>query len=421
MQTTWTVTELTSHVKQLLENDQDLRGVLVKGEISNANLYPSGHLYFTLKDSDSQISCVMFSAKSRLPLFMKDIKDGMKVIASGRITLYEKRGQYQLQVESLTLDGLGELYRAFQELKEKLQKEGLFDETVKRPLPVYPKSVGLVTSPAGAAVHDMVSIIKRRNPAMDIILSPAIVQGEEAPNSLIRALKLLWQLEEIDVIIIGRGGGSLEDLWAFNSEELARTIRQSRVPIVSAVGHETDFTISDLAADKRAPTPSGAAELVAPDRNALHKQILSNRQYIMTLLERRVAKEKTKLDLLQGRRPFKFPFDQINKHNQRLDELTKALRHGLIGHISHYREQLGTLRGKLEALSPLAVLSRGYCLCETIPDHKLIKSAATPSSGQPLALRFADGEVKCTVSKKPSYSKEQTKASCEQLLLKIDA
>lgn len=431
METTWTVSELTIHIKQVLENNELLKNIIVKGEISNASIAPSGHLYFTLKDSESQISCVMFSARSRLPVFLKDIKDGIKVIAYGRITLYEKRGQYQLQVETLTPDGIGELYKAFQRLKEKLQNEGLFDETLKLPIPLCPNTVGIVTSPTGAAIHDMVTIMRRRNPATNIILSPAIVQGEEAPSSIIRALTFLWKIKGIDVIIIGRGGGSLEDLWAFNDEQLARTIRQSPIPIVSAVGHETDFTISDLVADKRAPTPSGAAELVVPDRDNLNRHIAALQYKITGLLERKVSKERSRLELLMERRPFKFPFDKIRTISQRLDDLVRTLRHGLIHNVMVNKERLSALSSKLEALSPMAILERGYCLAATLPERQLVKSAATPKGGQYLSLRFKDGEICCQVTKQnrsikntPVKIKDLSKnapSKTKQLLLSIDA
>lgn len=421
MYSTLTVAELTAKIKELLENSESLQKIKVKGEISNANIYPSGHLYFTLKDSNSQISCVMFSARLRLTPFLKDIKDGIKVIAAGRVTLYEKKGQYQLIVDSLELDGIGELYKAFQKLKEKLQKEGLFDEELKRPIPEYPSTVGIVTSLAGAAIHDMISIIRRRNKSINIILSPAQVQGVDAPPSIIRALRLLWQKSDLDAIIIGRGGGSLEDLWAFNDEELARVIRQSPVPIISAVGHETDFTIADLVADKRAPTPSGAAELIAPDKSNLERHITASRQYMVKLVERKMNLEQSHLKLIMERRPFKFPMDKITGQLQRVDELIRSLRQGLLVHISRNKERFSTTYGKLETLSPLGVLKRGYCICETLPERRIIKSANEPHKGQSLALRFADGEIQCQVPKNNKQVKNKTDNNANQLLLGIDA
>lgn len=421
MQDILTVAELTIKIKEILEETDFLQKVKVKGEISNANLYPSGHLYFTLKDNNSQISCVMFSARLRLTPFLKDIKDGIKVIAAGRITLYEKKGQYQLQVESLELDGIGELYKAFQLLKEKLQKEGLFDEQLKRPIPQYPETVGIVTSLAGAAIHDIISIIHRRNRSINIIVSPAQVQGVDAPSSLIKALSLLWKLNYLDVIIIGRGGGSLEDLWAFNDEELARAIKRSPVPIVSAVGHETDFTIADLVADKRAPTPSGAAELISPDKNSLVRHILTNRQYMIKLIERKINIEQSRFQLIMERRPFKFPLDKITAQLQRIDEITRALRQGLLVNISRSKEYFSKIYGKLEALSPLAVLKRGYCICETLPDRRIVKSANELKKGESLALRFADGEIQCQVPNNNKQVKKKSNSNKNQLLLGIDA
>lgn len=393
----WTVSSLTNYLKQVLDSDEVLRNTAVKGEISNANPYPSGHLYFTLKDSQSQISCVMFNAEARGLRFQA--KDGMKVLALGRVSIYEKKGQYQLVVNELRPEGVGELFVAYQQLKERLQQEGLFDEARKKPLPLFPKMVGIITSPQGAALHDMVSIITRRNPGVQIVVAPAVVQGEEAPASLLAALALMQRVSGLEVMIMGRGGGSLEELWAFNSEDLARALAACPIPVISAVGHETDFTIADFVADVRAPTPSGAAELVVPDEISIRTKLRHLGERVILAMEKRMSREARHLQALATRPVFQNPLSRIQSCAQTVDDLARRLRTSVSHSTALKGQKINAHASQLAALSPLNVLKRGYCLCFRLETGELVKSALALRKKDNLDLSFLDGKVAARVTR----------------------
>ena len=295
-----TVSELTQAVKETLELDARFQNILVRGEISNFKHHTSGHMYFTLKDEKSRLKCVMFRSHNARLRFRPE--DGLKVIAGGRLGVYEVAGEYQLYVEELYPEGLGALHLAFEQLKAKLQAEGLFDPARKRPLPGLPRTVGIVTSPTGAAIRDMVSVLRRRFPNVNILLAPAIVQGDAGPPSVIRALELLNWRDDVDVIIVGRGGGSLEELWTFNDEGVARAIAASRIPVISAVGHETDFTIADFVADRRAPTPSAAAEIAVPERAKLLQDVRDQEERLRLAIQKRIRQLRESLGILREAR-----------------------------------------------------------------------------------------------------------------------
>ncbi|HEY3366303.1 MAG TPA: exodeoxyribonuclease VII large subunit [Symbiobacteriaceae bacterium] len=402
-----TVRELTMHVRRLLERDETLANVWVKGEISNFKWHTSGHIYFTLKDDASQLKCVMFrTAASRLRF---QPEGGMAVLVYGNVTVFDRDGVYQLYASDMEPAGIGALHLQFEQLKARLAAEGLFDEALKRRLPRLPRKVGIVTAPTGAAVRDMIAITRRRYPAMKLVIAPALVQGEEAPASLIRSLNLVARLPEVDVIIIGRGGGSLEDLWAFNSEELARAIRACPVPVVSAVGHETDFTIADFAADLRAPTPSAAAELVVPSRAELMSQVDTLRSRLIHLTRRHVERKRLQLKALAGRPVLLRPQGRLLQDRQRLDDLVRRL--GFAGGqvMKRDRQKLKGLAGRLDALSPLAVLSRGYAIARG-PDGRVIKEAAVVEIGDAISVMLARGELACRVESKTEVSGDGTEA-----------
>ncbi len=371
-----TVAELCQHIRLLLDNDELLRSCFVKGEVSSVSLYPSGHLYFTLKDASHQISCVMFRQENQGLKFK--LKEGMKVTASGRVSIFSGRSQYQLIVQDLKPDGIGELYLAFLDLKDKLEKEGLFDPSRKRSIPFFPQTVGIVTSLQGAALHDMISIIQRRNPAVKILISPSPVQGQDAPTNLISSLRKLQSFPEVEVVLLARGGGSPEELWSFNDENLAREIFVCRIPVISGVGHETDFTIADFVADRRAPTPSAAAELVSPLRQDLLQQLTGLKERLMRSMERKIQE----------------------KEFQRLDYLMQQLDRAFQNKVKLCDIRLESLQDKLEALNPYSILKRGYVLAAK--NGKTIKTAREALLEKKGTLIFADGEVEAVFQKQPS-------------------
>ncbi len=408
----WSVFQLTTFIKNLLEGEDTLSAIRVKGEISNYRRFTSGHAYFDLKDAVSLIRCVMFKrSRDRLSF---EPENGLQVVLSGRISVYEKSGYYQIQVEEMRPEGLGDLYAAFLKLKEKLASEGLFAVERKRPLPFLPRLVGIVTSPQAAALRDMLSIIGRRNDAVRIVISPAQVQGKDAPPTLIKALRLLNRLGGVDVIIIGRGGGSFEDLNCFNDEALAREIAASGIPVISAVGHETDFTIADLVADRRASTPSEAARIVVQEKSQLLGRLEDLRERLIKGLMGRFRKEKTNLDRLLSRRALKHPLEILERRQQETDHLNQRMKGAVDRLVRVQRERLqsytpariGTaalhclgrmnlrlsvLGGKLDALSPLKVLDRGYSLC--LRDGGIIRSVREAAPGDELEVMLPDGRI----------------------------
>jgi len=389
-----TVRELTAHVKRILERDQLLQAVWVRGEISNFKWHTSGHIYFTLKDESSQIKCVMFRSAAQRLRFRPD--NGMQVIVGGNVTVFDRDGAYQLYALEMEPAGVGALHLEYEQLKQRLADEGLFDPALKRPIPLLPRRVGIVTAPTGAAIRDMITIARRRFPAVKLVIAPALVQGAEAPASLIRALQLTARLPEVDVIIVGRGGGSLEDLWAFNSEPLARAIRACPVPVVSAVGHETDFTIADFAADMRAPTPSGAAEMVVPSRSELAGLVDGLRIRLAAAARRQVERKRIRLKGLADRPVLQRPEARLLQDRQRLDDLVRRLGY-LGGRIFQGdRRMLQSLAGRLDALSPLAVLSRGYAIARD-GEGRVLKDASTLSAGDPIQVMLHRGQISARV------------------------
>lgn len=391
----YTVSEINREIKTLLE--LNLPPVWIEGEISNFTRPGSGHRYFTLKDENAQIRCVLWRDIGDFLQF--DIEDGMKVVIYGNISVYEKQGQYQLYVEDIVPAGLGKLELAFRQLKEKLFKEGLFDEDHKKPLPEFPQKIGIVTSPAGAAVQDMINIIQRRMPVAEIILNPVKVQGDSAGWEIAQAIGDFNQFKNVDVIIVGRGGGSFEDLWAFNEEIVARAIYASEIPIISAVGHEIDFTISDLVADLRAPTPSAAAELAVKDRREILSQIRHSTQNLiddqLTLISDYKMRVKTALESYG----MKKPWDNLAQKTQRIDELLKNMGWLMNQRVKAVQQNLVTPMGKLNALSPLSIMERGYSLCYKLPQFNLIKDARKLEIKDEVEVRLLKGKFQARVEK----------------------
>ena len=379
------VTQLNDYLKMLLESDRVLSNVYVRGEISNFTVPRSGHLYFTLKDAEGQIKAVMFRFSATRLLFRPE--DGMKVIAHGRVSLYGPTGQYQLYVDDLQPDGAGALALRYEQLKRQLEAEGLFDPARKKPLPAFPRRIGVITSPSGAAVHDIMNILGRR--------FPSAVQGAEAPEQLMMGLDFFAQTGLVDVIILGRGGGSAEDLWAFNDEALARAVATCPIPVVSAVGHESDFTICDFVADCRAPTPSAAAELVTPDGYALSAGIRERGVRMETLLRQRLLQERRRLERVAQSRIFERPDLLLDGIRMRLCESERALERAINEPILRARHTLAQAAGRLEALSPLSVLSRGYAV--VYKEDKAVTRAEQIGSDDALRIRFADGSVSVRV------------------------
>lgn len=394
-----TVTELTYALKRLIEEHFILEGIWVKGEISNFTAHTSGHLYFTLKDANARLSCVMFKAQTRLLNFRPE--NGQAVSVKGRISIYEKNGNYQFYVDQMENDGRGSLFQAFERLKQQLAAEGLFDQAKKQQLPHLPHQIGIITSPTGAALRDMVKILKRRRPNLDILLIPAQVQGNEAPGSLIKALREAALIPTLDLVIIGRGGGSLEELWAFNDEQVARAIAGFPKPIISAVGHETDFTIADFVADLRAPTPSAAAELAVPDEGALKRGIIDLQQRLSHCVRRKLQNERRMWQKITSSRVFIRPKSMLDTRRQELDQLNERLVRNFRHELKVERECFAKLIGKLNTLSPLATLERGYALAHKI-DGCLIKSAAQVATGDSIKVRLAKGTLWCEVKNKES-------------------
>ena len=393
---TLSVTQLNEYLKMVLDGDRVLSNVFVRGEISNFKLYSSGHAYFTLKDDAGQLKSVIFRSYCSRLIFKPE--DGMRVIAHGRVSVYESSGQYQLYVDDLQPDGAGSLAMRFEQLKRKLAAEGLFDESRKRPLPPMPRRIGVITSPSGAAVHDIINVLGRRFPAAEMILYPSEVQGAQAPAQLISGVEFFSMTGLVDVIILGRGGGSAEDLWAFNDEYLARAVASCTVPVISAVGHESDFTICDFVADRRAPTPSAAAELAVPDMGEILRSLNAARTGLQLLMQKRIAQEKRYLGQLTASRVFTRPEQMLDNFRMRLDEKETNLNRAIGQKLLQKQQITASVAGKLEALNPLSILSRGYA---TVSREGLsITSVKQIKENDALDIRMADGSVTATVSQR---------------------
>lgn len=410
------ITELARRVKGVIDGAAALQDVWVKGEISNFKHATSGHMYFTLKDDGSRVRCVMFRRRSHTVAFRPE--DGQTVLVRGSVSVYETAGDVQLYVDEMHPAGQGALFLALQQLKERLEKEGLF--TQRRPLPFLPRTVGLITSPTGAAVRDMISVIRRRNPKVNILLIPAVVQGEAAVPSLCAALDAARQQSDIDVLIIGRGGGSLEELWAFNEEALARALYACPIPTISAVGHETDFTIADWVADHRAATPSAAAETAVPELRALESALGELQQRAASALTRQARAMRQRLTLLASSAALTRPDHRIRAARQHLDEQAYKAELAVSGRVEKGRRRLEVVVGKLESLSPLATLARGYAICSRAGTGEVVHTAAAVAPGERLDVRVAQGVIPCKVVKAVSRSKSLPQEEAWQSTLPIE-
>ena len=388
------VSQINFYIKSIIENDGSLQFVLVTGEISNLTVHQrSGHIYLSLKDSNSVISAVMFAGNARRLRFR--LENGMKVICRGRISVYEPSGRYQLYIEDMQPDGVGALTLAFEQLKKNLAQKGLFDNAHKKPLPKFPKTIGVITSPTGAAVQDITNIIRRRFPSADIVLAPVLVQGESAPDQLVRAVNKFSASKIADVVIIGRGGGSAEDLWAFNDEQLAYAVYNCETPIISGVGHETDFTVCDFVADVRASTPSAAAELAVPDRQELMSYYFKQKQYISAMLDRKIKTAQLRLENQQRRMSASSPKLKAEQLEKQLSAKSEKLTRFMNIYISDKENKLIAAKGKLDGLNPLNVLNRGYAIAEK--DEKIITSSKQLKDGDDFTVILSDGKINAKV------------------------
>lgn len=392
MQTTkvLTVSQLNYYVKSVLDSDPRLNYVFLTGEISNlTDHYRSGHIYLSLKDNKSLVRCVMFAGNARNLMFKP--AEGMKVICRGRVTLYEATGQYQYYIEDMQPDGVGALYQAYEQLKAKLSAEGLFDEKYKKLIPHFPSTIGVITSPTGAAVQDIRNILTRRYPSVNITLCPVLVQGENAVPQLINAVEKLNEYNLCDTIIIGRGGGSIEDLWAFNDENLARAIFKSKIPVISAVGHETDFTICDFVSDLRAPTPSAAAELAVPDKQELLQYYDSQKQYLSTLIDSRISDYKNSLSQSASTLSSLSPQNKLRNIESELAINTHRLTSLSNQIFENKKQEISLLASRLESLNPVSILKRGYSV--VTKDDKTVTSVKDVKDGDTLAIDVTDGRI----------------------------
>lgn len=387
-ETTWSVSDLTRYIQELFDIDYRLKDVQVEGEISNFTRARSGHLYFTLKDTNAQLKCVMWrSAAERLAL---DLAEGDAIVARGRVSVYEKSGLYQLYVDHITTAGRGDLAVAFEELKRRLQEEGLFSAP-RKPLPSFPRKIGVVTSADAAALRDILNVLRRRCPMVSVLIAPTLVQGAEAPAQIIRALRWLDGRDDIDVIIIARGGGSIEDLWAFNDEAVARAIFDAQHPIISGVGHETDFTIADFVADVRAPTPSAAAELSVPDLSELGGAMGAYEEALSRAIRRRLRDSQARLEALERNLRHLGPLVRINNLLQHLDTLSNRLDNGMSRRLERWRARLALVQTRLDAISPQATLQRGYAIVRK-RDGDIVRRVEQVGAGEVLVVNVSDGE-----------------------------
>ncbi len=399
------VSELNEYLKRVFESMPRLENIYIRGELSNYKVYPSGHHYFTMKDETGALRCVMFRSSAVRLRFRP--KDGMRVIAFGRVAVYPRDGVYQLYVSSLTPDGAGDLQMAFEQLKEKLLREGLFDLDHKKPIPPFPMRIGVVTSPAGAAVHDIIRVLRKRWPVAKVLLLPVRVQGAEAAGEISDAIRYADRYNAADVLIVGRGGGSMEDLWCFNDERVARAIYDCRIPVISAVGHEPDVTIADFAADLRAATPSNAAELVSPDIAELSAQLEELAVRVAGAVEKRLELARRTLDSYAKRGVLRDPRNYIDECRLALDARGGRISDLASLALSRERRRYAELAGRLDAMSPLKVLGRGYAIALK-EDGAVVKSAADVEDGDRLRLRLKSDEIECEV-RRPAPSEQRRK------------
>lgn len=389
------VSQLNRYIKMNFDADENLTNIFISGEISNfTNHYRTGHLYFTLKDDSAAVRAVMFNSSAKRLKFMPE--DGMKVIARGRVSVYEASGQYQLYVDDMQPDGVGALNLAYEQLKEKLQKEGLFSELHKKPLPPYPEKVGVITSPTGAAVRDIINVLGSRFPYAEIVFCPVLVQGEGAHLQLTDAVNLFNSERAADVIIIGRGGGSIEDLWEFNDEGLARAVYNSDIPVISAVGHETDFTICDFVADMRAPTPSAAAELAVPDANELQYALSALKNRMFLNVSSGIADRRSRLEYLTSKGALKSPDEMLSNRSQRLDTAFSKMLSSYENRIGGKKVEFISAATALSKLDPMSVLMRGFAFVSD-KNGKNVYSSQALAKGDKINVRFHDGSAVCEV------------------------
>ena len=390
-----TVTQINEYIRAMMDQDRLLNNLAIKGEISNYKLYPSGHHYFTLKDENGALRCVMFKGNAMKMRFRPE--NGMKVIAMGKISVFPRDGAYQLYCTGLVLDGIGDLYAAFEQLKEKLAAQGLFDQAHKQPLPKYPGTIGIITSSAGAAVHDMLRILRKRYPLSKVLLFPVRVQGVEAPGEVAAAIRYANYYRMADLLIVGRGGGSMEDLWAFNDEIVAKAIYDSRIPTISAVGHEPDVTISDFVADLRAATPSNAAELAVPDQDALRQTLDSMSLAMASAMDRRIKNARKHLSVLAGSGALQSPEGYLIQRRKELEMVQNRMLAAQTMQLSRKRQRFVAMTAKLDAMSPLKVLTRGYAMAQT-EDRRIVRSVQDVQPGEAVRVLLSDGSFSATVT-----------------------
>ncbi len=390
----YSVSEVNGLIKNAIDGVPELSGVYIRGELSNYKIYPSGHHYFTLKDAESSLRCVMFKSSAVRLRFRPE--SGMKVIAFGRISVFPRDGAYQLYCGALTPDGVGDLHVAFEQLKEKLYREGIFDESHKKPLPAYPRRIAVVTSSAGAAVHDMIRILRRRYPIAKVLLLPVRVQGAEAPPEIVGAIRYANRWRLADVLITGRGGGSLEDLWAFNDERVARAIYESEIPVISAVGHEPDVTIADFVADRRASTPSNAAEIAVPDMTELLRALTDTQGRMTQGICRLLERQDERLEAIRSKRVLSDPMAFLQDRRLQLDYVQQKLSAAAKGQLEEDVRRFTRLTAALDALSPLKVLGRGYAMAQS-EDGAILRDSAQVSPGDRIRVQLARGSLNCSV------------------------
>ena len=390
----FSVSEINKYVKMLFDSDDLLNNISIKGEITNFKAHYTGHYYFTLKDEASTIKCVMFKGYAQYVKFKP--ADGMKVIINGQISVFERDGVYQIYCKSMSPDGLGDLYLAYEQLKEKLSKEGLFDDKNKKNIPFLPKRVGVITSRTGAVIRDIINVTTRRYPNVNLLIYPAAVQGVNVASTVIEGLKTFNKLNNVDVIIIARGGGSFEDLFGFNDENLAREIYASNIPVVSAVGHETDFTICDFVSDLRAPTPSAAAELVYPEYSEIVNRILKDKNRTIIAIKNYIERRRQYVERLKASKLEKVPLEKINRYRMTIDSLMSKSESVLRYKIERYRTRCVKSITKIDTLSPLKTLTRGYSVTENA-DGKIIKKVSDVNSNDEIKITLTDGKISAIV------------------------
>lgn len=390
----YSVNELNNYAKNLLDNDENLKHIFVTGEISNYKAHYSGHLYMTIKDETASIKAVMFAGNASRLRF--SVENGMKVLIFGTVSLFPRDGSFQLYINSMQPDGIGALNIAFEQLKKKLESEGLFSSVHKKPIPRFPEKIGIITSATGAAIQDIFNVLKRRYPVAEVVVRPAQVQGDGAAEDIANAIKEFNIADCADVLIVGRGGGSIEDLWAFNEEVVARAVFDSKIPVISAVGHETDYTICDFVADLRAPTPSAAAELAVPDMFELKGELLAYKQQIVVSVKNRLNTERARLLSIEKSGALKDPVTKINENRRNLLYLSEKINDLTFSQLETNKLRLSALAGKLDALSPLGVIARGYAMVNK--GDKLITKVKDFSVGDTIKIRLADGSVGASVT-----------------------